>query len=118
MSYAKRFTISLTANATGVATGYSDNVTGEVASIQYVKNNFSNGTGLVVTGDATGLAILTATNANASTVWYPRVAASKTADGTASSLTEVPAVLENERVKVVTSGAGNATLGTIHVMMK
>jgi hypothetical protein len=117
MANPRRLSVAITTASDGSATAYTENVTGRIVSIQYVKNNFADGVDVVATGEATALAIWTGTNVNASVTAYP-VAATVVQAGTASTLTEVPIVLVNERVKVVIAAGGNATSGTFYVIVE
>jgi hypothetical protein len=100
----------------GAATVYSDIVRGAIHRIEYVKTDFANGVTLVVTTERTGQAVLSiAANAmNASTVYHPRNAASKVADGVAVTVFDIPVFALTERLKFVFADAGVDTkLGTI-----
>lgn len=111
----ERQSIAVTCAADGSATSYSTNVTGRILGLHYVKTNFSNGVDHVVTLEATGEAIVTFTNLNASASFYPRVqvhdetGAGATLDGV--RLMREPVYAANDRVKIVTSSGGNATTG-------
>lgn len=113
--YAERQAIAVTTAADGSATVYSANVNGRIDAIQYVKTSFDDGVGITVTGETTGRAILVVANMNASATYCPLVPARKAADGTASTLTEVPVVLVNERVKIVIASGGNAKVGSFYL---
>ena len=116
MSYGERHTVTLTTNASGDATGYTPVVTGRIVSIQYVKTDFANGIDVAVTGDQTTLAVWTGTDVNASATVYPLIAATLVG-GSSSTLTEVPVMVVNERVKVVVSNGGDTKTGTFHVIV-
>lgn len=116
--YAERQTITATTAADGSATVYSANVNGRIDAIQYVKavsGSFDDGVGITVTGETTGRAILIVANMNASATYCPLIPARKAADGTASTLTEIPVLLVNERVKIVIASGGNAKAGSFYL---
>lgn len=117
MSFPQRYTVSITTASDGSATATTENVRGEIVSIQYVKNNFTDGVDVTVTGKQTGLAIWTGTNVNASVTVYP-VASTVIQAGTASTLTEVPIAVVNEPIQFVIAAGGNATTGTFYVIVK
>lgn len=119
--YAERHSIPVTTAADGSATVYSPAVTGRILAVGYVKTDFTDGVDVTVTLEATGQAVLTWTNVNASVVVYPRVpvqdeaGADATSDGT-RKLRE-PVVAVNDRVKFVVAAGGNAKIGTFYVVV-
>lgn len=119
----KRYTVSVTTAADGTATAYSARrISGKIHQIEYVKGNFANGVDFAITGDATGINILTESDVNASAVRAPRqathsvagVAALYAAGGTAVL---EPVAIANDRVKIVIAQGGNATTGTFHILV-
>lgn len=113
--HAERHTVALETDASGDATGYTPNVTGRVHSISYVKDDYADGVDFTITLESTGESLWTDTNVNASERVYPVAPANIGSTGGASSLTEVPVVAANDRVKIVVAQGGNATGGTFHV---
>lgn len=123
--YARRFKLTLTTAADGTLTAYTpENVWGRVLSIVYVKDGttpFSNGVDMTVTAEATGEAILTATDMNASAAYYPRVpvhdeaGAGATLDGTRKMRDAV--VLADDRVKITIASGGDTKTGVVHVVI-
>lgn len=126
----RKFTLSLTSAADGSGTGYLGDavngianvagINGRIVAIQYVpdgSNAYSSFT-VTVTGENNGQAILTNASVAAAFFKYPLVAATKAADGSASTLSEVQPVVIGERVKVVLSGAGNAKVGVFNVFVE
>lgn len=114
--YAERHIVPVTTDGSGNATVYTGYATGAVLTIIYTKNNFSAGVDFAITADQSGLNIWTENDVNASKTVHPRVAAA-TAAGVASTLTEVPLCVANERVKIVISSGGAATTGTFQVIV-
>jgi hypothetical protein len=117
MMYAERHAVALVTNGSQVATGYTPNITGEIVSIQYVKTDFADGVDFVVTGEATNLPIWTGTNVNAAVTVYP-VAPAVVVAGTASTLTERPLVVVNERIKVAVAQGGETKSGVVYVVVR
>lgn len=119
--YAVRHTVALTTAADGSATGYTPNVTGRILGIRYVKTDFDNGVDFAITLEATGQAVLTLTDQNASGSFYPRVpvqddvGADATLDGTRKM--REPVVAVNDRVKIVIAQGGNVKSGTVYVIV-
>lgn len=117
----ERHVVTLTTDASGDATGYTPNVTGRVLGIRYVKTDFANGVDFTVTAEATGEAILTLTDQNASGTFYPRqqvhgaTGTGLTFDGTRT--VQEPLAVANDRVKIVVAQGGNVKTGTVHVVI-
>ena len=119
-----RLSVTATTDASGDATVYlpaaadtlSAAVTGRVLCFIYSKTDFDNGVDITVTSEATGQAIVTLTNQNASGTFYPRVpvqdetGADATLDGTRKM--REPVYLVNDRIKIVVAAGGNAKTGT------
>lgn len=109
-------TVAITTIADGSATVYSGKVTGRLIAIKYApgSSQLATGADLTITAETTGQAILTKANAGVNTVWYyPVAAGNKVADGAASTLTEVPIFLCDERIKVVVAEGGDKKTGSI-----
>ena len=108
-------TTAIVTNGSGAATVYlGSSIRGRVVAIKYAPGTIATGATLVISGDVTGVAVLTKANAGTSTVWYyPLAAANKVADGSASALSEVPVHLYFERAKVVVSSGGDTKTGAI-----
>jgi hypothetical protein len=72
----RRFEVPVTTSAGGAATGYTPTVDGKVQAIRYVPDGTSpldTDADITVTGEASGIPILSATNIGTSaTQWYPR----------------------------------------------
>lgn len=124
--YVNRQQIALAVDASGDQTAYStDKVTGQVLQIRYVPDAstpLDTGADLTITGEDSGVAILTKLNIGTSAFTVaPRQASHLASDGTASLYAAagvpvtVPVALANERIKVVVAQGGNAKLGTLHV---
>lgn len=116
MTMVTRQTVSVTTAADGSATAYSDNITGAIHSIHYVKNNFDDGVDFTITLEATGESLWTDTNVNASEKVYPLVAGNLGANGAASIVTEVPIYAANDRVKIIIAAGGNVKTGAFRIV--
>jgi len=118
--YVQRLSLSATTDASGDATVYTENITGRIQSIRYVKDGtspYDNTVDFTFTAESTGIAVLTVANVTASTTYHPVAAAAKTADGAASTLTEVGVCLANERLKLVVAQGGNAKTGSFWIVV-
>ncbi len=109
--------VTLSTDASGDVTAYTPpNITGPgiIRAIKYEYGNLANTLDLTITGEKSALPILSYTNVPAADAWfYPVAAANKAADGSASSLTEVPVFILNERIKIVGAQGGASKAGTI-----
>lgn len=121
----RRYKLTVTTAADGTATGYFPRTSGEIHSIQYVKdgaNAFADGVDFAITSEATGETIWTESNVNASAVRYPRApthsqagaAALYAAGGTAVS---ARIAVGGDRVKVAIAQGGNAKTGAFHLLI-
>jgi hypothetical protein len=112
----RRFSVTVTSDASGDATAYSPYLSGYLHSIQYVKTDYTDGVDFTITADATGQGIWTESNVNAAIIKAPRqpthsqagVASLYAAGGTA---VEDRIALSRDRVKIVIASAGNAKTG-------
>ena len=110
-----QYTVSLTTNAAGGATAYSQRrTTGRIVALKYEPGDLDTGGGLVITGETSEVAVLTKASAGTSDVWYyPMAISNQVSDGAASAITEVPVWLYGERLKVVVASGGNAVSGEV-----
>lgn len=117
----RRFRVNVTTAADGSATVYSTFLSGKIASIHYLKTDFTDGVDFTITAEATGETIWTESNVNAAKACYPRspthsnvgVAALYAAGGTAvNDLIR----LSRDRVKIVIAAGGNATTGAFLIV--
>jgi len=110
-----RYTATITTNGSGAATVYLGHVIrGEIKRIDYAPGTIDTGAGLTITGETTGVAVLTKASAGTSNVsYYPFAAGNKVADGAASTISEAPVCLYKERLKVVVASGGDTLTGAI-----
>jgi len=98
----------------GAATVYiGTRLRGRVHAIKYTKGTLVAGTDLVITGETTGVAILT-DSPSANEWFYPRAFANQVADGAVETVAVSEDIyVVNERIKVVVAQGGDALTGTI-----
>lgn len=122
--YAERHEVSITVDASGNGTGYTPIVSGYVHAIRYVPDGtspYATGVDVTVTGDVSGVPVVTVTDAGTSALsLYPRAATASVANAASLYAAGGTAVtdrimLAGERIKIVLAQAGNATTGKFHV---
>lgn len=114
--FVQRFSVDLTTDASGDATGFIDVPYGRVLGLHYVKTDFADGVDFTITAEATGETIWTESNVNASAFRYPRAGVHGT-DGVAAEHAtgfpvEEPVCLAHDRIKIVVASGGNAKSGS------
>ena len=125
MTYAQVQIVNVQTAADGTATVYTDVVTGQVASISYVKDGgtpFDNTVDFTITTETTGQGLWTESNVTASKTVAPRQpthdqvggAALYAAGGTAVG---GPIFACGERVKIAIAQGGNTKLGQFRVVI-
>lgn len=120
MAKNRKFTVVAASDGSQVGTHYTNYLSGYIESVQYVKDGttpYTNGVDFTVTADATGEAIWTGTDVNASVVVRPRAATHSTAGVAALYAGSGEAVndriaLSRDRVKIVLAQAGASKTGT------
>lgn len=125
----KRFKVTVTTAADGTAVAFSPRFSGEIHQIEYVKdtasagaNAFANGVDFVVTGEATGVALWSQNDVNASAVVAPRQPTHSQAGAASLYATGGTAVqarlgMANDRVKIGIAQGGNAKVGAFHILV-
>lgn len=109
-------------DASGDATVYLTHGTnrkpnGFLHMIKYTPGALAAGADITITGEDSGVPILTITNAGTSDVFfYPRALANEVADASAASAGTEWIPIENERIKVVIAQGGNAGAGSIKAL--
>lgn len=110
-------------NASGDATvylshGLNRKPNGFLVALKYTPGTLATGADLTITGETSGIPILTITNAGTSNVfYYPRALLNAVADGTASSTSSEFIPIKDERIKVVVAQGGNAGAGSIEAIL-
>ena len=107
---------TITSDANNAATVYlGDRLTGRVHAIKFTIGGLANTIDLVITGETTGVAILT-DSPTASEWFYPRAFANKVTDGAAFTDVTEDVRVYGERIKVVAVQCGTTGVaGTITV---
>lgn len=118
----RRFVLPITVDASGDAEVYTPKIFGHLVSIRYVKDDFADGVDFVVTNESTGETIWSEEAVNASATRYPRAATHSTAGAASLYAAGGTAVqgriaLGGDRIKVVVADGGNATSGTLHILI-
>lgn len=110
-----KVTATITTDADGAATVYlGSKLRGRVHAIKYTAGTLDSGTDLVITGETTGVAILT-DSPSGSEWFYPRAFANAVTTGAAGTAAQEDVHVLNERIKVVVAQGGNTLTGSIEV---
>lgn len=113
--FPQRATIAVTTDASGDATGYSENITGQILEVHYTKTDFDDGSTFAVTLEKTGETVWSESAVNASTVRRPRQTMHDSAGADQTTYAETVAAV-NDRVKWVVSSGGNVKSGTLEIV--
>jgi hypothetical protein len=113
---ARTQTVSITTNASGVATEYSTTVNGRILNIVY-GGQFDAAMDLTLTTEDTGQEVLSFTNVpKAAASFAPRQVVNLASSGAAVAAW-VPIHAAFERLKFVLAGGGNAVTGTFTIVV-
>lgn len=112
----QRVTVPVTVDPSGDAEVYTAHLSGRLASVRYVKDDFADGVDFAITVEDTGDTIWTQSDVNDSAAVAPRQATHSTA-GVASTYAADMGVLDYivlaaDRIKIVVDAGGNGTSGT------
>lgn len=115
----RKFSVTVT-TVTATGEGFTPYLSGYIQSVQYVKDDFSDGVDFTITSEATGEAIWVDTDVNASETVRPRAATCTTAGVASLYAADGTAVndriaLGRDRVKIAVAQGGNGTSGTFIV---
>lgn len=122
MSYFRKVTVSVTASTTGVVSGYSTVLNGNVHSIHYDRHAttpLSTKRKAVITHETTTIPILTVFATTADAMYYPRPQAHGSTGGVLASTVSdhfTRVSLAEERLKVAVSAASSANAKGIGVI--
>lgn len=112
-----KVTAAITTDASGNATVYlGTRLRGRVHAVHYVKGTLDAGTDIVLTGETTGMPILT-DSPSADEWYYPRAFANAVTTGAAGTAAQEDVHVLNERIKVVVAQGGNAGAGSIEAFI-
>jgi hypothetical protein len=116
-----RHVVTITTIADGSGTGYTEYpLAGHISAIRYVKSDYADGVDFVITGENSGIAVLTGTDVNASATYAPRHA-THDVTGAASLYAAAGEPVEDripvagERLKIVVASGGATKTGAFHV---
>jgi hypothetical protein len=105
--------VTITTDGSGDATVYlGSRLRGYVHAIKYAVGTLANTTDLVITGETTGVAILT-DSPTTSEWFYPRAFPNQASDGAAEADAVEDIYVHNERIKVVVAQGGASASGSI-----
>lgn len=91
---------------------------GFLVLLKYTPGTIATGADLTITGESSGIPILTITDAGTSVVfWYPRALLNAVADGAASANPSEFIPIKDERIKVVVAQGGNGGAGSIEAWL-
>ena len=113
----------ITTNSSGDATvyltpGVNSRPNGLLLVLIYTPGSIVTGADLTITGESSGIPILTITNAGTTLKhWYPRALLNAVADGTAASAGSEVIPICNERIQVVVAQGGDTKTGTIEALL-
>ena len=120
----KRYTITATTNGSGVATAYTTgDVRGRIHSLQYVPHGstpYAATVDMTITGEDTGLAILSLTDVSGAFTYAPLMAThdvlgAASLYAAAGEPVEDHLVVAGERVKIVLNQGGDTKSGTFYL---
>lgn len=123
MGYVQREVVDITTDGSGIGEGYTGVVSGQVLAIRHVadgSNPLANTSDVTITGEVSGIAIVTLTNMNGSTTVFPRAATADVAGAAAlyaaggTPVNDLIPVAQ-ERVKIAIAQGGASKTGRFHV---
>ncbi len=115
--------IDIVTNSSGAATvhlthGPNRKLNGFLVRIKYTPGNIDTGADLTITGEESGIPILTKANAGTSTVfYYPRALLNAVADGAEATNASEFIPIKDERIQVVIANGGDTKTGSIEVIL-
>lgn len=124
--YVERYEVTIPTDGSGNGTGFTPTVQGVVRAIRYVPDvstPYDTGTDFTITGEVSGLAILTVTNVGVAALdFYPRAAVVTVVNAAALYAAGGTAVLDlialaGERIKIVVVQGTASKTGKFHVFI-
>lgn len=108
-------TTAIATDGSGDATVYlGSKMRGLLLALKYTPGSIETGADITITGETSGIPILTKENAGTSDVFfYPRALANAVADGAAGTNSQEYIPLAEERIKVVVANGGDSKEGSI-----
>ncbi len=124
MSYARRYTVAVTTDTDGAGSGLTPIVNGKIINLAYTKDGtapYTDGVDFTVTLAASGQAVWTGTDVNASVTVAPRQATHDTA-GVASTYDGAEPVEDsiwagNDKVQITVASGGDSKVGSFEVIV-
>ncbi len=121
MSYAQRFSLTVTTNASGVATSYSPVFDGRIITIIYTKGDYAAGVDITITLEGSGEGLWTETDVDASKTVAPRQAIHGVTGNAKEYANGFPIVnyivAAKDRVKIAIASGGSVTSGTFVIIV-
>lgn len=122
MIFIRTHAVTVTTNASGAATAYTDEINGILSHIVYVKDDFASGVDFTITAEKTGQNIWVESDVNASAVRAPRQP-THSQTGVPLDYASGGGLVESEialdgRIKIVIAQGGNAKSGTFYIIEK
>ncbi len=91
---------------------------GFLVLLKYTPGTIATGATLTITGESSGIPIMTKANAGTAVVFYnPRALNNAVADGAAATVATEFIPLKDERIKVVIASGGNGGAGSIEATL-
>lgn len=115
--------VDITTDASGNATVYlthgeNRKLNGFLVALKYTPGTIATGADLTITGDSSGIPIMTKADAGTSNVfYYPRALLNAVADGAAASNASEFIPIKDERIKIVLAQGGNGGVGSIEAIL-
>lgn len=115
--------VDIVTNASGDATVYlapsiNRGLNGFLVLLKYNPGNIETGADLTITGDSSGIPILTKANAGTSIAfYYPRALLNAVADGAEGASPSEFIPIRDERIKVVVANGGDTKTGSIEAVV-
>lgn len=92
---------------------------GFLVALKYTPGTIATGADLTITGETSGIPIMSKTDAGTSIVfYYPRALPNAVADGAAGTVPAVSIPIKDERIKVVVAQGGSGGVGSIEAILQ
>ena len=120
MPYVKRHTVAVTTDALGDAEVFTEELTGRLVSISYVKDDYAAGVDFEITTETSEIDVWKENDVDATKTVYPRHATHTTAgvaNDTAGDVLLGEIYLAQERIKLVVDDGGDKKSGTFYVVV-
>lgn len=114
---------NIATNSSGDATVYlthgaNRKPNGFLVALKYTPGSIDTGGDLTITGETSGVPIITKANAGTSDVfYYPRALPNAVSDGAAGTVSTEMIPIKDERIKVVVAQGGNTKAGSIEAIL-